>query len=41
MPEGPAPAELAALGAARISWALYLYWDAMARFSEQLASLRD
>jgi 2-methylisocitrate lyase-like PEP mutase family enzyme len=40
MPEGPAAAELAALGVARISWALFLYWDAMARFSEQLASLR-
>src|ERR671915_894429 len=39
MPEGPAPAELAALGVARVSWALFLYWDAMARFREQLASL--
>jgi 2-methylisocitrate lyase-like PEP mutase family enzyme len=39
MPEGPAPAELAALGAARVSWALFLYWDAMARFKEQLAAL--
>jgi 2-methylisocitrate lyase-like PEP mutase family enzyme len=41
MPEGPGPAELAALGAARVSWALFLYWDAMARFSEQLASLTE
>ena len=41
MPEGPAPAELAALGVARVSWALYLYWDAMARFKEQLASLEQ
>jgi 2-methylisocitrate lyase-like PEP mutase family enzyme len=41
MPEGPAPGELAALGVARVSWALFLYWDAMARFSEQLASLSD
>jgi 2-methylisocitrate lyase-like PEP mutase family enzyme len=40
MPEGPPPAELAALGVARISWALFLYWDAMARFKEQLASLQ-
>jgi 2-methylisocitrate lyase-like PEP mutase family enzyme len=40
MTEGPAVAELAELGAARVSWALYLYWEAMARFSEQLASLR-
>jgi 2-methylisocitrate lyase-like PEP mutase family enzyme len=40
MEEGPALAELAQLGAARVSWALYLYWDAMARFKEQLASLQ-
>ena len=40
MPEGPAPAELAALGVARVSWGLFLYRDAMARFSEQLASLQ-
>jgi 2-methylisocitrate lyase-like PEP mutase family enzyme len=40
MAEGPAVAELAELGAARVSWALYLYWDAMERFKEQLASLR-
>ena len=40
MPEGPTPAELAALGAARVSWGLFLYRDAMARFSEQLASLQ-
>jgi 2-methylisocitrate lyase-like PEP mutase family enzyme len=40
MPEGPPPAELAALGAARVSWALLLFWDAMARFKEQLATLR-
>ena len=40
MPEGPAPTELAALGVARVSWALFLYWDAMARFREQLASLQ-
>jgi 2-methylisocitrate lyase-like PEP mutase family enzyme len=41
MPEGPAPAELAALGVARVSWGLFLYWDAMARFSEQIASLAE
>jgi 2-methylisocitrate lyase-like PEP mutase family enzyme len=40
MAEGPAVAELAELGAARVSWALYLYWDAMARFKQQLASLQ-
>jgi 2-methylisocitrate lyase-like PEP mutase family enzyme len=39
MEEGPAIAELAELGAARVSWALLLYWDAMARFKEQLDSL--
>ena len=41
MSEGPAVAELAALGVARVSWALYLYWDAMARFREQLGSLKE
>jgi 2-methylisocitrate lyase-like PEP mutase family enzyme len=40
MPEGPTPEELAALGVARVSWGLFLYRDAMARFSEQLASLQ-
>jgi 2-methylisocitrate lyase-like PEP mutase family enzyme len=40
MSEGPAVAELAELGVVRVSWALYLYWDAMARFKEQLASLQ-
>ena len=39
MPEGPTPAALAALGVARVSWGLFLYWEAMARFKEQLASL--
>jgi 2-methylisocitrate lyase-like PEP mutase family enzyme len=41
MPEGPPPAELAALGAARVSWALFLFWDAMAHFKAQLASLEN
>jgi len=41
MPEGPAVAELAELGVVRVSWALYLYWDAMARFRDQLASLNE
>jgi 2-methylisocitrate lyase-like PEP mutase family enzyme len=41
MQEGPAVAELAELGVARVSWALYLYWDAMARFKEQLATLQS
>jgi 2-methylisocitrate lyase-like PEP mutase family enzyme len=39
MSEGLAVAELAELGVVRVSWALYLYWDAMARFKEQIASL--
>ena len=33
-------AELAALGVARVSWGPFLYWDAMARFRDQLASLQ-
>jgi 2-methylisocitrate lyase-like PEP mutase family enzyme len=31
-------AELAALGVARVSWGPFLYWDAMARFQDQLGS---
>jgi 2-methylisocitrate lyase-like PEP mutase family enzyme len=41
LPETPPLAELAALGAARVSWASFLYRDAMARFEEHLASLRE
>lgn len=41
MQEGPAVAELAELGVARVSWALYLFWDAMARFKDQLATLQS
>jgi 2-methylisocitrate lyase-like PEP mutase family enzyme len=41
MSEGLAVSELAELGAVRVSWALYLYWDAMARFKEQIASLEE
>jgi 2-methylisocitrate lyase-like PEP mutase family enzyme len=37
----PPMAELAELGVARLSWGPYLYWDAQARFEEQLASLQD
>jgi 2-methylisocitrate lyase-like PEP mutase family enzyme len=40
LPQGPSLAELAALGVARVSWGPFLYWEAMGRFSEQLASLR-
>jgi 2-methylisocitrate lyase-like PEP mutase family enzyme len=39
--QSPSLAELAALGVARVSWGPYLYWEAMARFEEQLASLRS
>lgn len=37
--EAPSLAELTGLGVARVSWGPLLYWDAMARFQEQLASL--
>jgi 2-methylisocitrate lyase-like PEP mutase family enzyme len=37
----PSLAELAALGVARVSWGPYLYRYAMARFEDQLASLRE
>jgi 2-methylisocitrate lyase-like PEP mutase family enzyme len=40
LPPAPSNAELAEMGVARISWGLLLHADAMARFSEQLASLR-
>src|SRR5215831_21261161 len=41
LPQTPSLAELAALGVARVSWATLLHRDAMARFEEQLASLRE
>jgi 2-methylisocitrate lyase-like PEP mutase family enzyme len=37
----PSPVELAALGVARVSWGPYLYWEAMARFEDQLAALQE
>jgi 2-methylisocitrate lyase-like PEP mutase family enzyme len=40
-PQAPPIAELAALNVARVSWGPLLQWDAMARFQEQLASLRE
>jgi 2-methylisocitrate lyase-like PEP mutase family enzyme len=40
LPQAPSLAELAALGVARVSWGHLLYRDAMARFEDQLASLR-
>src|SRR5918992_4896850 len=41
LPPAPSLAELAALGVARVSWGVLLYRDAIARFEDQLASLRD
>ena len=41
LPQTPSLAELAELGVARVSWATTLHRDAMARFEEQLASLRE
>jgi 2-methylisocitrate lyase-like PEP mutase family enzyme len=40
VPDGAPLAELAALGAARVSWGPFLFRDAMARLEHQLASLR-
>ena len=41
LPQAPSLAELAALGVARVSWGILLHGEAMARFEDQLASLRD
>ena len=41
LPQMPSLAELAAAGVARVSWGPFLHLDAMARFSEQLASLQE
>ena len=41
LPQAPSLAELAELGVARVSWGPFLYRDAMARFEEQLTSLRE
>jgi 2-methylisocitrate lyase-like PEP mutase family enzyme len=41
LPQTPSLDELAELGVARVSWATLLYREAMARFADQLASLRD
>jgi 2-methylisocitrate lyase-like PEP mutase family enzyme len=40
LPQMPSLAELGAMGAARVSWATLLHREAMARFEDQLASLR-
>jgi 2-methylisocitrate lyase-like PEP mutase family enzyme len=39
-PERQSPAELAELGVARVSWAIFLYQDAMARFQDELGTLQ-
>jgi 2-methylisocitrate lyase-like PEP mutase family enzyme len=39
--QSPSLAELAALGVARVSWGPYMYWEAMSRFEDRLASLQD
>ena len=41
LPQAPPNAELASLGVARISWGHLLYHDALARFAEQVGSLRE
>jgi 2-methylisocitrate lyase-like PEP mutase family enzyme len=41
LPQAPRLAELAALGVARVSWGTLLHREAMARFAERLASLRE
>ena len=41
VPQAPPLAELAELGVARVSWAVFLFREALARFEDRLASLRD
>ena len=41
LPQAPSLAELSELGVARVSWGILLHGEAMARFQEQLASLRE
>ena len=41
LPQLPPSAVLAELGVARVSWGPLLYWDAMARFTDQLGTLRE
>jgi 2-methylisocitrate lyase-like PEP mutase family enzyme len=41
LPLAPSLAELAELGVARVSWGTLLHHDAMARFEDQLTSLRE
>jgi 2-methylisocitrate lyase-like PEP mutase family enzyme len=41
LPQAPSLAELAALGVARVSWGILLHGEAMGRFEERLASVRE
>jgi 2-methylisocitrate lyase-like PEP mutase family enzyme len=41
LPQAPPLSELAGMGVARVSWATLLYRDAMARYADELATLRD
>jgi len=41
LPQAPPLADLAALGVARVSWGILLHGGAMARFEDELASLRE
>jgi 2-methylisocitrate lyase-like PEP mutase family enzyme len=41
VPQAPPLADVAALGVARVSWGPFLYFDAQARFADQLASLHE
>src|ERR687892_142279 len=41
LPQAPSLAELAALGVSRVSWGVLLHGEAMARFEQQLASLKE
>ena len=41
VPQIPSLADLASLGVARVSWALYLFFASMAHFEEQLRSLKE
>jgi 2-methylisocitrate lyase-like PEP mutase family enzyme len=41
LPQAPSLAELAELGVARVSWGHLLFYGAMARFEEELASLQE
>ena len=41
LPQAPSLVELATLGVARVSWGILLHGDAMGRFKDQLASLRE